>query len=220
VTFDRNASWTVDASSKGHRRAAVGTRIAHSVLPEGAVSRKLPLKPTTEDLPERRRNPRFQSPNPVTTNRDDKSRSQTIDSKLIDRIHAGDPDAFSDVYETYRPSVYRFILMRIKDASEAEDLTQETSVQAYRSLRIALLVDEGNQRDGEPVADVAVVLARILEHLKFLIGVLMPDGNDEVSADDELLDQRRRNLAAAGRYEGRQASRRSKATLISASSTQ
>jgi len=56
------------------------------------------------------------------------------DRELAERIRAGDRDAFSKMYETSRESVYRFILKRIREPNDAEDLTQETFVQAYRSI--------------------------------------------------------------------------------------
>lgn len=59
---------------------------------------------------------------------------QLRDRKLVARIRMGDPSAFSDLYRQYRENVHRFILKRIRDKTEAEDLTQETFVEAYRSV--------------------------------------------------------------------------------------
>jgi RNA polymerase sigma-70 factor (ECF subfamily) len=53
---------------------------------------------------------------------------------LVARARAGDEEAFSDLYEAYSPRVYAFALKRVRDAAEAEDLTQETFVQLFRSL--------------------------------------------------------------------------------------
>ncbi len=53
---------------------------------------------------------------------------------LVDRCLAGDQTAFSEIYDTYFPRVYAFTLKRVGDRAEAEDLTQETFVQLYRSL--------------------------------------------------------------------------------------
>jgi RNA polymerase sigma-70 factor (ECF subfamily) len=53
---------------------------------------------------------------------------------LVERVLAGDEGAFSDLYEAYFPRVYAFTLKRVGDAAEAEDLTQETFVQLFRSL--------------------------------------------------------------------------------------
>lgn len=68
------------------------------------------------------------------------TRSQTSESdrardrELVDRVLAGDQMAFSEIYESYFPRVYAFTLKRVGDPAEAEDLTQETFVQLYRSL--------------------------------------------------------------------------------------
>jgi RNA polymerase sigma-70 factor (ECF subfamily) len=53
---------------------------------------------------------------------------------LVERVVAGDPEAFDQVYEILFPRVFAFCLKRVGDRAEAEDLTQETFVQLYRSL--------------------------------------------------------------------------------------
>jgi RNA polymerase sigma-70 factor (ECF subfamily) len=57
------------------------------------------------------------------------------DQKTVDRFLAGDQDAFSEIYHAYFHRVYMFILKRVSNPAEAEDLTQETFVQLYRSLK-------------------------------------------------------------------------------------
>ena len=52
----------------------------------------------------------------------------------VQRVLAGDQSAFSEIYDDYAPRVYGYILKRVGDSPEAEDLTQETFVQLYRSL--------------------------------------------------------------------------------------
>jgi len=56
------------------------------------------------------------------------------DRQLVHRVIAGDQAAFSEIYGTYFRRVYAFTLKRVGDPAEAEDLTQETFVQLYRSL--------------------------------------------------------------------------------------
>lgn len=56
------------------------------------------------------------------------------DRKLVERVLAGGQDAFSEIYDAYFRRVYAFTLKRVGDPAEAEDLTQETFVQLYRSL--------------------------------------------------------------------------------------
>lgn len=56
------------------------------------------------------------------------------DRQLVERVIAGDQAAFAEIYDAYFPRVYAFNLKRVGDPVEAEDLTQETFVQLYRSL--------------------------------------------------------------------------------------
>lgn len=74
--------------------------------------------------------PQRPSPNRSQTNESDRAR----DRELVERVLAGDQMAFSEIYDNYFPRVYAFTLKRVGDPAEAEDLTQETFVQLYRSL--------------------------------------------------------------------------------------
>jgi RNA polymerase sigma-70 factor (ECF subfamily) len=62
----------------------------------------------------------------------------TIDRRTeldwVDRARAGNPGAFTEIYNEFFPRVYAFTLKRTGDPAEAEDLTQETFVQLFRSL--------------------------------------------------------------------------------------
>jgi RNA polymerase sigma-70 factor (ECF subfamily) len=55
---------------------------------------------------------------------------------FVERLRSGDPQAFSQLYEMYRGNVYGFVMKRVGNRSDAEDLTQETFVQAFRSIGI------------------------------------------------------------------------------------
>jgi RNA polymerase sigma-70 factor (ECF subfamily) len=56
------------------------------------------------------------------------------DRERVRRVLVGDQDAFREIYESYFRRVYAYTLKHIGDPFEAEDLTQETFVQLYRSL--------------------------------------------------------------------------------------
>ena len=73
-----------------------------------------------------------QRPSPPRTQTSESDRAR--DRELVDRVLAGDQMAFSEIYDNYFPRVYAFTLKRVGDPAEAEDLTQETFVQLYRSL--------------------------------------------------------------------------------------
>jgi len=59
---------------------------------------------------------------------------QERDMDWVTRVRGGDQGAFSEVYNAFFPRVYAFVYKRIGDRAEAEDLTQETFVQLYRSF--------------------------------------------------------------------------------------
>jgi len=56
------------------------------------------------------------------------------DSELVANILAGSRQDFDLLYETYFPRVYRFALRRLRDAAEAEDVTQEVFLAVFHSL--------------------------------------------------------------------------------------
>lgn len=56
------------------------------------------------------------------------------DAELVESILAGSREDFDRLYEAYFPRVYRFAMKRLRDASEAEDVTQEVFVTVFRSL--------------------------------------------------------------------------------------
>lgn len=56
------------------------------------------------------------------------------DRALVERCQAGDERAFEDLYLRYRDRLFRFCLRRTSNASEAEDLVQETFARAWKAL--------------------------------------------------------------------------------------
>jgi RNA polymerase sigma-70 factor (ECF subfamily) len=57
------------------------------------------------------------------------------DTELVEQILAGSREHFEMLYEAYFPRVFRFALKRMRDAGEAEDVTQEVFVTVFRALR-------------------------------------------------------------------------------------
>ncbi|MCG8434544.1 MAG: RNA polymerase sigma factor [Gammaproteobacteria bacterium] len=58
------------------------------------------------------------------------------DKRLVNRLLQGDEQAFEDIYETYLPRVYRFVLSRVNvSESDAEDIVQRTFLNAFRGMR-------------------------------------------------------------------------------------
>lgn len=56
------------------------------------------------------------------------------DGELVAAVIAGEEGAFDALHERYRERIYRFALKRLRDAAEAEDVTQEVFLQVHRCL--------------------------------------------------------------------------------------
>lgn len=54
--------------------------------------------------------------------------------ELLERFRRGEPGAFDALYQRYGPRLYRFSLRLCGNPTDAEDLTQEVFVAAYRGL--------------------------------------------------------------------------------------
>ena len=57
------------------------------------------------------------------------------DQELVRQILAGSRAHFDMLYDAYFPRVFRFALKRLRDAGEAEDVTQEVFITVFRALR-------------------------------------------------------------------------------------
>jgi len=56
------------------------------------------------------------------------------DAALVDQAIAGDREAFGELYERHVGRVYRYLLYIAKDVDVAEDLTEETFLQALAAI--------------------------------------------------------------------------------------
>lgn len=56
------------------------------------------------------------------------------DRDLVAAARAGDADAFGTLVQRYQKRIYRLAVHLLRDAAEAEDVTQETFVRAYGAL--------------------------------------------------------------------------------------
>lgn len=71
----------------------------------------------------------------VDTERNDNETDRiAAEAVIIRRIRQGDGEAFRALVERYQGRVHGLALRIIRDVHEAEDLTQETFVRAYRAL--------------------------------------------------------------------------------------
>jgi RNA polymerase sigma-70 factor, ECF subfamily len=60
--------------------------------------------------------------------------NQPDDLLLIEEAKKGNPEAFGDLYERHAPAVFRFLYSHLSNRLDAEDLTEEVFLKAWRSL--------------------------------------------------------------------------------------
>jgi len=60
--------------------------------------------------------------------------AEPTDARLIEETLKGNPEAFGVLVERYRDAVFGAVLSRIAGFSDAQDVAQETFIEAYRSL--------------------------------------------------------------------------------------
>lgn len=53
---------------------------------------------------------------------------------VIDRARNGDRGAFAELYDTHIDSVYRYVLYRVREPSDAEDLASEVFTRAFANI--------------------------------------------------------------------------------------
>ena len=63
-----------------------------------------------------------------------KVKNDGAERSLVQRAQDGDDDAFATLFERHKKRVYSVCLLMTKDAAEAEDLTQEAFLQAFRTI--------------------------------------------------------------------------------------
>jgi RNA polymerase sigma-70 factor, ECF subfamily len=56
------------------------------------------------------------------------------DRDLLDRIRAGDKNACAECVEIHSPGIYRLALRLMKNAADAEDVVQETFLNAFKGI--------------------------------------------------------------------------------------
>ncbi len=54
--------------------------------------------------------------------------------KLIKQAQAGESEAFGSIYDYYLPKIYRFVLLKVSEKEEAEDITHQVFLKAWTSL--------------------------------------------------------------------------------------
>ncbi len=58
------------------------------------------------------------------------------EQSLVRRAQQQDREAFAELYEAYFDQIYRYIVLKIGDRTEAEDMTQQVFLKALKSLSL------------------------------------------------------------------------------------
>ena len=53
---------------------------------------------------------------------------------LVQRAQRGDKEAFAQLYEVHFDKIYRYVILRVGNKAEAEDMTQQVFVKAFESI--------------------------------------------------------------------------------------
>src|SRR3989338_7112153 len=56
------------------------------------------------------------------------------EKKIIERAVGGEASAFGLLYDYYLPKIYRFVLLKVSQREEAEDLTHQAFLKAWESI--------------------------------------------------------------------------------------
>jgi len=57
------------------------------------------------------------------------------EQSLVHRAQRGDKEAFTQLYESHFDKIYRYVVLRIGNKTEAEDVTQQVFLKALQSIR-------------------------------------------------------------------------------------
>lgn len=57
------------------------------------------------------------------------------ENKYIKQAQKGGKEAFTRLYDHYLPKIYRFILLKVNNKTEAEDLTHEVFLNSWQNLK-------------------------------------------------------------------------------------
>jgi RNA polymerase sigma-70 factor (ECF subfamily) len=76
----------------------------------------------------------YQSDDAATEFSSDSAREAAYDAKLVERFRAGHEQAFVEIMERYRGRIFGLAQNLLRNASDAEEITQDTFIRAHRGL--------------------------------------------------------------------------------------
>ncbi|MDP2704541.1 MAG: sigma-70 family RNA polymerase sigma factor [bacterium] len=57
------------------------------------------------------------------------------DSEFIRKAKKGDAEAFGELYDKHMPAIYRFVYVKVSNKADAEDLTHQVFLKAWKNIR-------------------------------------------------------------------------------------
>ena len=72
--------------------------------------------------------------NPPSSPSQTSAREAAYDRELVRRVNAGDEAAFNEIVERYRTKIFGLTLGLLHNQGDAEEITQDTFIRAYRGL--------------------------------------------------------------------------------------
>ena len=85
-------------------------------------------------MPALRSTPHLQSEPEDLANGENQAREAAIDSGLVRKFVSGDESAFTEIVNRYRGRIHGLTMNLLRNAADAEEITQDTFIRAYRGL--------------------------------------------------------------------------------------
>lgn len=57
------------------------------------------------------------------------------EEKLVQKSQEGESEAFGELYDMYMPKIYRFIFLKVSGKSDAEDLSHQVFLSAWKNIK-------------------------------------------------------------------------------------
>jgi RNA polymerase sigma-70 factor (ECF subfamily) len=120
------------------------------------------------------------------------------DRDLVDRARSGDAEAFGSLVRRHQQRIHRLAVHMLRDRAEAEDVTQETFIRAYRALSRF----DGRSEPYTWLYRIAINLS--LNRLRARKNARTSDDTDDPRLDGVLVDKQPESSDPAGAAHRRQ----------------
>ncbi len=106
------------------------------------------------------------------------------EKNLIERAKNGESQAFGILYDAYQPQIYRFVYIKVSHKEEAEDITHQVFLNAWRKI------DEYDER-GFPFSSWLYRIARnqVIDHYRAKKEVVEIDILEETELELDIVEE-------------------------------